>query len=239
MDKSSALILLVITGLLLLFADFCHALGSRQKNSQLISKSSFGIFNDYVYNPDSPDKFDMQLAGELGNGSARLIMPWEKIEAAKGVFDFTLADQLLEAHTKNNITPVVTVLSRSRWATQKSSPEASALPVRWEDYENFISTVVSRYKGKVKYWQIENEIGDNPDIPSKFWAGSKEDYLELLKHAYKAIKRADPYARVVLQGFSNEMFKRIYEGNKEAENFFLFFMSECRDYFDVIDFHQY
>lgn len=192
--------------------------------------SPFGIFNDYVYDGSG---FDMSLAREAGNRWSRITLSWHMIEPRKDELDFSIADEMFEAHRQAGISPVVTLLSRSGWAT--GSKEVSALPDDWEEYEDFVYTVVDRYKDSVKYWQVENEVGDAPEIPSGFWAGSKEDYCELLQHAHSAIKEADPDAKVVLQGFANQMFVRI----DEVEEFFEYFFNECDDYFDVVDFHQY
>jgi hypothetical protein len=55
---------------------------------------------------------------------------------------------------------------------------------------------VSRYKGKVRYWQNDAE----PNNPV-FWAGTKEEFVAQLKVFYRAVKDADPDASVVVGGY--------------------------------------
>ena len=196
----------------------------------------FGVF--LPYNLNSKDKLDS--AKELGINKTRIIITWEEIEPEKNQFDFSFFDLQIDELCEANVTPVVTIKSKSSWATKISEKETydnistSAVPRNWDDYENFIEVLINRYKDRVKYWQIENEIYED----SQYWAGSNEEYLEMLKHAYKTIKSIDLESKVVLQGFANQMFIWIDEGNEDAIDFFNYLMSNG-EYFDVVDFHQY
>ncbi|HET9494765.1 MAG TPA: O-antigen ligase family protein [Chloroflexia bacterium] len=63
------------------------------------------------------------------------------------------------------------------------------------DFGDFAAAVASRYKGKIKYFQIWNE----PNLWGE-WGGhpvSAEEYTALLKVAYTRIKEVDPEAVVV------------------------------------------
>lgn len=66
-----------------------------------------------------------------------------------------------------------------------------------KDFVSYVTTVVARYRWKIDYWQVWNE----PDI-HRFWAPfpNARDYAYLLRHAYTAIKRANPRAQVVVAG---------------------------------------
>lgn len=68
-------------------------------------------------------------------------------------------------------------------------------PNRYEDYADFVSAVVSRYKGKIKYFQIWNE----PNLYGE-WGGhpvNPEQYTRLLKMASEAAKSANPDAVII------------------------------------------
>jgi hypothetical protein len=75
----------------------------------------------------------------------------------------------------------------------------------WEEY---VQTVVSRYKDRVKYWEVWNE----PNLPF-----SAEQYLNLLKVAYTAAKSIDPKCKIIApaslfeQGFKRKFFKKVLE----------------------------
>lgn len=75
----------------------------------------------------------------------------------------------------------------------------SSFPDNIEDYKAKIKTLVSRYKGNVKYWQIENEVYGAPNI---FFSGSEEDYTNMVNIAYDAIKQEQPDAKVLLAGIA-------------------------------------
>lgn len=201
------------------------------------SGSCFGVFNDcYI---DAEDKqVNLNLASELGNQLTRLTLTWDLVEPKKGVWTFKFADAVIRKHIESGIQPLINIHSLSSWATRPAEDigkKRSSVPLDMELYERFLRKTVERYKESVKYWQIENEIYDN----SRFWAGSREEYVNLLKHAYRTIKGVDPEARVVLAGFANLMFRKISEGDKEIKQFYEYLMREANRYFDVIDIHQY
>ncbi len=63
-------------------------------------------------------------------------------------------------------------------------------------YYNFVYQFFSHYKGRFDYAAIENEANSK-----LFWGGAIEEYVRLLKTAYKAIKDADPHVVVTDSGF--------------------------------------
>ncbi|MBI2303481.1 MAG: carboxypeptidase regulatory-like domain-containing protein [Chloroflexi bacterium] len=92
-----------------------------------------------------------------------------------------------------------------------SSPKNLYLPVFLGDgtinpdnyWARFVYTTVSRYKGRVKVWEMWNE----PDLKDSngqpvFWSGSYADYYQLLKVGYQAAKAADPSATVLFAGLA-------------------------------------
>ena len=57
--------------------------------------------------------------------------------------------------------------------------------------------LAARYRGKIGSWEIWNEP-DNPD----FWRGSVADYAALLTAGARAVRAADPAAKVVFGGIA-------------------------------------
>ena len=203
--------------------------------------SPFCVFNDLYFNRTS-GQISMERALELGNHGTRLLVPWYAVEPTDGVFDFTLMDGLVNSHHDVMIKQLWTIQCKSEWGTRApGGPEVkdSSPPLDYTKYERFVTTVVDRYKGKVAYWQIENEVLDNTLYDSPFWNGTKEEYIDMLKTAYSAIKAADPEALVVLSGFQHGLFKVIDDGDTDAKMLFEYFMEQGRNHFDVVDFHQY
>lgn len=80
------------------------------------------------------------------------------------------------------------------WARPGISKEETP-PSRFDDYGDFVNSVVARYKGKVKYYQIWNE----PNLAFEWGAQqpSAKDYVRLLATAYRRAKEADPQCVII------------------------------------------
>lgn len=125
----------------------------------------------------------------------RVPFEWNFIEAKKGKFDFTRHDNLINEFSKNNINLLLITGWSPRWAV-KNPVKANALPPdEPNDYANFLAKAAERYKDKSIAWEIWNE----PDNPP-FWGmkqSTPQEYINLLKPAYEAIKKVAPDAVVV------------------------------------------
>jgi len=83
------------------------------------------------------------------------------------------------------------------WATtaerDSEAYRAGVGPFRdMDEFETYVRTVVSHYKGDIHYWEIWNE-----PYCSGFWGGTAEQYGELAQVASRAAKAADPGCRVL------------------------------------------
>ena len=219
-------------------AEKAKASAPRDAN-ELVGKSAFGVFGDYVR---EGGHYNLDLAKELGNQVARIQFPWWAIEPKAGQFDFKLADELIDTHRKAGISPLVTILSNSTWATLSKGGFGTIASSPADDpelFKRFLTRVVRRYKDDVNYWQIENEIYYAGGGVNGFWDGSAEDYVRHLKLAYEVISREDPEGKVVLNGVPDEVFVGIAGGEEKAVKHLEYLLKEGGRYFDVIDFHQY
>lgn len=210
----------------------------------------FGVLKERT-NQETLDTFKRQVK-ELGIEAVRFDVYWGAIEKNRGSFDWSSTDKLV--NTVSSDTDIVfTLYSSSKWGSKyskcrnwlwgnlKISVEVgppSSIPKNMKDYLSFLEKIVNRYKDKVKYWQIENEIygaRKRQGIPdfcpqgNKFWLGTKEEYLELLKASYKKIKQIDPQATVFASSY-------IFQQPKQ---FFRFILNKARNYSDLWDLHLY
>jgi len=174
------------------------------------------------------------------------------LEPSPGRYQFALADRIIDLHARAGISPLLTVECLSPWATRTKVRNlrtfAASPPKDMARYEAFLEKVVSRYRGRVKYWQIGNEVFDHRLLPVTWygWDGTREEYIDLLKHSSQVIKRTDPEARVVLAGFAHELFSKIISNEppgivsqNEAREFFEYVLHKGSSYYDMVDFHQY
>jgi len=75
------------------------------------------------------------------------------------------------------------------------------LDLAWDDpdnyWANYVTDVVTHFKEEIDVWEIWNE----PDMQF-FWTGSAQEYAQLLKVGYLAVKAANPEATVLFGGLA-------------------------------------
>ena len=155
--------------------------------SQRSSPWGIGVYL-YRYPSDGAGLEKMDKAAAMAQAAgvkwSREEMQWHRIEPKKGEYDWSFYDRVVETAGRHGITIYGLIAYWSNW-TKPYTMEGVA------DYANYCKVLVSRYKDRIKHWEIWNE----PNI--FFWSGPKELYPELLKAAYKAIKEVDPEAVVL------------------------------------------
>lgn len=185
---------------------------------------------------------------------------WHFIEPVKGTFDWSKPDAFIAA-IPSDVEILFTVYSSARWAINGGPMEAnpiwmSAAPQNMQDYHNFVSAMAIRYAGKVKYYQIENEVygakrfwnsGDGLDLQ-----GTKEDYLALLQTGSAAIRAADPTARIIISsialaavdihlaiGHTQAELLVLYPQYTDTINFLYYIFANAASLVDLVDLHLY
>ena len=158
------------------------------------------------------------VMADIGAGWERLILPWDQIQPDKPG-DFGKLGQTL---TKNQIqtelnrgTKVAGLLQFTPgWAAanpdngKRSVPKNLNLP--FDDPNNYFGQyayqTVKYYSGQIDQWIIWNEPEFKPGDPgaggSYTWLGSDEEFAQMLKVGYQAIKKANPNAVVSFPGTS-------------------------------------
>jgi hypothetical protein len=169
-----------------------------------IEGSPFGVFYGLTPARGRPTP---QYLKELGAHWTRQTLDWQVVQPKRGVFKWGLVDatvQLVDASERAGfpINILVTIRARAPWATRAGrgprGQQATSPPADLQDYYQFVNAAVKRARGRVHYWQIENEVQYQV-----FWQGTPEQYLELLRTGYRAVKDADPSAQVVLAGIGD------------------------------------
>lgn len=166
----------------------------------------FGAVESY----DAPDEATL-----AGVGWTRVQLRWAELQP-NGPDDwnpFFFPDPALERELADGRQVVGLLINTATWAV--SEPIAAngfATPPRGlylphDDpgnlWANFVRTMVTRYKGRIRHWIIWNE----PDLahfdePGLVWAGTVEDYYQLLKVAYLTAKEIDPTCQILVTGTS-------------------------------------
>lgn len=127
------------------------------------------------------------------------------IQPREGQFDFSLADQFVEFGVQNNLFVTGHTLiwhsQAPRWFFTDSAGNEVSREVLIERMRTHIHTVVGRYKGKVKGWDVVNEaiLDDGSYRPSKFYQILGEDFIRL---AFEFAHEADPDCELYYNDYS-------------------------------------
>ncbi|MBI4977747.1 MAG: hypothetical protein HZC28_09705 [Spirochaetes bacterium] len=126
---------------------------------------------------------------------------WNWLEKEKGKWNWDVLDNYLSLAAEHTIDLHYVLAFSPTWASAR--PGEIPIYGKWwmgcaaeaaniDDWRNFVRTVVTRCKGKVKYYEGWNE----PDIRG-FYSGSKTKLIELQKEMYLIVKEIDPAAQVI------------------------------------------
>ncbi len=160
-----------------------------------------GICEDYPPETTTPTKIrkDMEVMKKVGVKFLRFGMGWDHIETAKGKFNWSFWDKFVKiAVDEYGMTLIPYFCYTPRWnSTGDTSNYWNHPPKDYKEFGRFVYKAVSRYKNKIKSWEIWNEA----DIPD-FWTGTVGQYARLLKIGSNAVRKADRNAIVVLAGLA-------------------------------------
>lgn len=144
------------------------------------------------------------------NGTA-----WSQIELEPGVFKWDNLEGVLENAEAKGMKDVLMVLGTTpEWNAKKINdadypqPGAASAPKDMAAWDNWVTEVATRYKGRISAYQIWNEAN-----LKNFWNGTPEEMAELTKRAYDIIKKIDPDALVVSASPSTRLvapFEKFY-----------------------------
>ena len=199
---------------------------------------------------------ELDLMKAAGVESVRVTFPWSTAQPyatwadtppgqvpqfsdSNGVpTDFSATDRLVRATAERGLRLLPVVLYSPPWDSvrpgNQSAPPSDVVP-----FANFVGALARRYgpngqfwadnpalaRGPVHDWQIWNEPNIRNYWPKPFARG----YVKLLRQTRLALNRADPSARIVLSGLTNDSWNALVSIYKAGG----------RRYFDVVALHPY
>ncbi|UCE07336.1 MAG: cellulase family glycosylhydrolase, partial [bacterium] len=171
---------------------------------------------------------DMELLKRTGVNLLRISFGWDAIEAKKDQYDWLFWDDYVKmAVDEYGVTLIPYICYMPKWNSKGAADTLyfwNYPPVEAEQFGEFMQAIVSRYKKWIKTWELWNE----PDIWI-YWQGTPEEFANMIKIGAKAVKEADPDAKVVLGGVAYS------EGFVEK----LFRDYGLSPYVDVVNMHNY
>lgn len=179
---------------------------------------------------------DLQVIRDAGFGWVKVGLGWRDIEgAAKGVFDWSRSDRIVDQVEEAGLDMLARVDFQPMWAG--GGFPINGPPDNYQDFADFLYAVASRYRGRIRAYQVWNE----PNL-AREWGGKVPDpgqYIELLRLSYAAIKRADPGAMVISAGLSptGTWSDESRPDDWYLESMYLAMGGNSDDYFDVLGAH--
>lgn len=134
-------------------------------------------------------------------------LKWERIHPVPGGYNFELADQYVAFGQTNHLYTVGHVLlwhgQTPSWVFEDKDGKQITKDELYERLRAHIFTVVGRYKGKIKAWDVINEVvGDDGKMRQSPWytIGGEEIYVKAFQWAHQA----DPKAELTYNDYNIE-----------------------------------
>jgi len=153
--------------------------------------------------------------------------------------DFIESDYLVGNAAERGFTVLPVVVVSPNWAAEHPGTPGSP-PYGPEPYAAYLTGLVERYGPDGEFWREHPEIPKVPvrewqlwNEPNSMWFWSDQpfaaEYVDLLKGGYRAVKAADPGARVVLAGLVKESWNLLD----------LVYRAGGKKFFDVVAIHPF
>ena len=208
--------------------------------------------------------FGVQMYGNTGAAGNPYFAPlidsnssWVRAEAAwKSVeptnrtwqdFNWVGLDRELSGARDGGVNMIATIGHAPSWAA--SSGNGPIDKTELSEFVDFVSALVERYDGDgyrdaycspvILNWEFYNEPDGAPEaFGERRWGDVGDEYADMLKAVYPAVKAANPDARVLLGGIAYDWFTA--DGGPFVESFLTDVLDAGGgDYFDVMNFHAY
>jgi hypothetical protein len=157
---------------------------------------------------------------------------WADVNPQPGVYDWSGLDARVAAAAARGADVIYTLGGRTpRWASSRPDtptpygPGGCAEPSSEALWQEWVRAVVTRYKGRVRYWEVWNE----PDLDG-FYCGPASRLVDLTRLAKQVVAAVDPAARLVSPSMSG------FEG---AGGLDYFLAAGGGAYVDIIGYHFY
>ncbi len=135
-------------------------------------------------------------------------MKSERLVANQDVYDFTTSDKFVNFGIENNMVvhghTLIWHSQTPKWFFKDSLDQEITREELIQRMKNHIHTVVTRYKGKIKTWDVVNEavLDDGTLRKSKFYNLLGEDFIKM---AFEFAHEADPEAELYYNDYSTAL----------------------------------
>jgi hypothetical protein len=133
-------------------------------------------------------------------GSWRLLaayVDWPNLEPSRKKWDFEKLDLYVKLAEQHHVTVMLPLVFTPQWASSRPdepssyAPGNAAEPKVMADWEDYVRTVATRYRGRIQEYEVWNE----PNL-KEFYTGSIPQLVEMARIAYTTLKEIDPSVTV-------------------------------------------
>ncbi|KUO63447.1 hypothetical protein APF79_06660 [bacterium BRH_c32] len=201
-----------------------------KKGNEAYYNVPVGLCEDYPEETTTKEimRNDMELLKNSGINLLRISFGWDAIEETKGNYNWLFWDDYVKmAVEEYGITLIPYVCYMPRWNSTGAQDTLwfwNYPPKEYEPFGDFMTHLVKRYSKWIKTWELWNE----PDI-WVYWRGTSEEFAKFVKIGSKAVRAADPEAKVVLGGLAHrvEFYRELFRDHGISP------------YVDIINCHNY
>ncbi len=178
---------------------------------------TFNVLYGFSENPVPSKSFGMMIfdqtiwptipVGALGKG---LATTWPFIEQTQGQYNWSVIDQYVADAQKHGVTFYWTNANFPPWAESSQSTcstysggvvGCTAMISHIQYWDDFITALVTRYKGKIHMYELWNEPNinntfSNPDGSACVSGQCMTDMVSLTTHMYNIVRSIDPSALI-------------------------------------------
>ena len=206
----------------------------KPKSSKEITESYWGIQSGTL------DNSKLKYAGKIGVKWTRIMANWPDVEKQKNNYSWDKLDAALESVLDEKIVPFVSITGGNTLYTKLSTyddPKLSEIygykpgpPVddekAMEAWDNYVTSIVNRFKDKITYWEIWNEPNHR-----NYWGAepNAKKYGILLHRTALIIKKLQPNAHIIAGAMAG-LFADFIDGFLSQDN---------KDLVEIISYHNY
>jgi endo-1,4-beta-xylanase len=156
---------------------------------------------------DEDQRGDPIIKAQFDAISPENVLKWESVHPEPDQYDFAGSDRYVEFGEKNHMAIIGHTLvwhnQTPRWLFQDTNGNSVTRDVLLERMRDHIQTVVGRYKGRIKIWDVVNEAlqNDGKLRKSQWEKIIGDDYIE---KAFQYAHEADPDAILRYNDYSLE-----------------------------------
>jgi Glycosyl hydrolase family 10 len=143
--------------------------------------------------------------GALGKGSC---VNWEYVQPSRGVYNWSILDAYVNLAQQKGIDIFYSNDAVPAWAASNPSTcvpsgcnpnilTCGSAPANEQDLINFYTALVTRYKGKIKYYELWNEPYQEPNITTA-------QLVRMTTDEYNIIRANDPGAQIITPSMAGD-----------------------------------